>query len=78
MACRQVSSASVTAGVLTTVFLVAVVRAVVVVVTSPQGRDAASVVALKLPGFTLRLRMSSCVLIKKLSVTPLDRFRVGT
>lgn len=41
-----------TGGPLTAVLLVAVVRAVVVVVTSPQGRDAASVLALKLPGFT--------------------------
>lgn len=37
---------------LTAVLLVAVVGAVVVVVASPQGRDAASVLALKLPGFT--------------------------
>lgn len=42
-----------TGGPLTAGLLVAVVRAIVVVVTSPQGRDAASVLALKLPGFTL-------------------------
>lgn len=53
-------SAGVT-GLLTTVLLVAAVRAIIIIITSPQGRDATSVLALKLPGFTLRLRMSSCV-----------------
>lgn len=53
-----------TGGPLTAVLLVAVVRAIVVVVTSPQGRDAAFVLALKLPGFTFGLRMSSCIQIK--------------
>lgn len=38
---------------LTAVLLVAVVGTVVVVVAPPQGRDAASVVALKLSGFAL-------------------------
>lgn len=41
-----------TGGPLTAVLLVAVVGAIVVVITSPQGRDAASVLALKLPVFT--------------------------
>lgn len=44
--------------VLTTVLLVAVVGAVVVVVAPPQGRDAPSILALKLSGFTLRQRVS--------------------
>lgn len=62
---RYVEPASVTdsnvLGVLTTVLLVAAVGAIIIIIASPQGRDAPSVLALKLPGFTLRLRMSSCV-----------------
>lgn len=48
-------------GQLTTVLFIAVVCAIIVIITSPEAGDASSVLALKLPSFTLRLSMSSCV-----------------
>lgn len=49
-------------GLLTTILLIAAVGAVIISITSPHDRDARSALALKLPGLTLWLRVSSCVL----------------